>query len=966
MSIFWQSEQHASWPQPNNRRQRRNGQQEVKQQQLQQLETLLLERRASERNLSAPPIQRDDTFDNDEVASRYSGRTSSTFRTNESLFSHRSRVERNRNPQTMGVSVHWLKHGFLKEVQEAGLSERSTIYDIEDLRSNESGVIRRKGQHVVCPIDNQLGSAYVHALGKSKDNVGAANFMLSYVWGYPIGDIVDALWDHCSLQELDPKRTYIWICCLCVNQHRVASNIRSGKEIPFRTFRKLFYSRATAIGHILAMFAPWDKPVYVQRVWTIFEFFTASTDGHNVTVIMPPREKRKMAMLIATKGDHAFLHRLYKALQNTKVEEAEASYESDKTRILQLVERNTKVSEFNAKVNELLRRCVLDSVMRFAVTLDKVDTLAVAKKQDFLTNVGRIILARGEYEDSLEKYTAAVANLKQIGGDNQECTASCYDNIGLMLLKKNDLIGAHKQFSRARRERLNLSSGRSLGHARSKINFGRLSFHQGQYDDAVVRFEVALSILGKNHPETAQVYDALGLVWCKKGDPSGAKWYLYKALNIRKAYLGQSHPATATSRNNIGVALFQQGRYDEAREYHEKALSSRISLLGPDHPDTASSQNDLANCLFHSVQDVDRALQLYRSAYTIRKSSLGTMHPDTKASYESICKVADFHHELGKEFFGAGDSYEAASEEWQRAFEIRSALLGPGHPDTKVSHKNLVHVADFFSRAAGKHLAMQAYDAALRYHQKALKVRKDHLGCDHKMTAMSESKLCSVAKFCFNDGFCKYIESALFNADPKRTTSKGKWSFNGGGSSGGATRPFCQACWTRIERSEPRFLFEPLKFPQTWFYHCTAKCLGAFETSQCRAIDAEKPAKEDAELGFLLQDFLGLNTHKYKSARRTVALPINSRPDDTSSHQLRLARIKQGLHQSSSCEGIHASKVVDRTTMSKNSLLRKREALLRPSIKDTPRLTGSHQLSLRYSACKRQRLVEIDDKISLS
>jgi len=36
--------------------------------------------------------------------------------------------------------------------------------------------------------------------------------------------------------------------------------------VPFEAFRQEFQSRVTSIGHILAMMAPWDCPVYVTRV----------------------------------------------------------------------------------------------------------------------------------------------------------------------------------------------------------------------------------------------------------------------------------------------------------------------------------------------------------------------------------------------------------------------------------------------------------------------------------------------------------------------------------------------------------------------------------------------------------------------------------------------------------------------------------------------------------------------------
>ena len=80
---------------------------------------------------------------------------------------------------------------------------------------------------------------------------------------YSIGHVVDTLVAFCAANDRDPKRTYIWICCLCVNQHRVVENRNSGKDIPPEQFFAEFGDRVTGIGNILAMMAPWNDPAYL-------------------------------------------------------------------------------------------------------------------------------------------------------------------------------------------------------------------------------------------------------------------------------------------------------------------------------------------------------------------------------------------------------------------------------------------------------------------------------------------------------------------------------------------------------------------------------------------------------------------------------------------------------------------------------------------------------------------------------
>ncbi len=160
----------------------------------------------------------------------------------------------------LAPSVHHLQTSFQQQIQDAGLSVDSTVYEIEDLRSKEPGLIRRKGLHVKCPLDGKMGSAYVHTL-EGEDHVGQATYMLSYTWGYKVSDIVQTLLDFCDKNDLDTKRTYVWICALCNNQHRV-----TGEIVPFEEFQRIFSNRVNGIGKILAMMTPWHDPGYLKRV----------------------------------------------------------------------------------------------------------------------------------------------------------------------------------------------------------------------------------------------------------------------------------------------------------------------------------------------------------------------------------------------------------------------------------------------------------------------------------------------------------------------------------------------------------------------------------------------------------------------------------------------------------------------------------------------------------------------------
>ncbi len=172
----------------------------------------------------------------------------------------------------LGVSVHHLCQDFLassieevrnnpREIEKCWkriwpfyqknylLPEDATVYAIKD------AVIKKKGAEMTCPEDGQIGTAYVNCL-EGEDHVGKANVMLSYAWGNKVEDICNALDRHCKENGLNPKRTYIWICCLCNNQHRF------DEEKSFDELEQIFRDKVEGIGNVVSLFSPWDAPIY--------------------------------------------------------------------------------------------------------------------------------------------------------------------------------------------------------------------------------------------------------------------------------------------------------------------------------------------------------------------------------------------------------------------------------------------------------------------------------------------------------------------------------------------------------------------------------------------------------------------------------------------------------------------------------------------------------------------------------
>lgn len=115
-------------------------------------------------------------------------------------------------------------------------------------------VAKPAGLKKKCPRDGEKACAYVDTLTK-RDDVGRANALLSYTWGYKVLSVGAALKRWADRQGYDQKRTYIWICSLCLNQHRIGKKVVSPDELANE-----FGPRVQSIGRILPMLEPWRNP----------------------------------------------------------------------------------------------------------------------------------------------------------------------------------------------------------------------------------------------------------------------------------------------------------------------------------------------------------------------------------------------------------------------------------------------------------------------------------------------------------------------------------------------------------------------------------------------------------------------------------------------------------------------------------------------------------------------------------
>ena len=507
----------------------------------------------------------------------------------------------------LGVSIHCLSTKFMDCVNATpGLDEASKIYEIENLHQDDDdgmGVIRTQSVNTKCPMDGQMGSAYVHT-HTHKDLVGPATIMLSYTWGYQIGQIIDTLQHFCtSNHNLDPKRTYVWICCLCVNQHRVVEKKKRKEDISFDVFQKTFYDRVTSIGHILAMMAPWTAPTYLTRAWCVFELFTANSNGCQITIEMPSTERENFIKGITNDDndidDH--VNKLFDTLSNTSVANASASVPVDLENILKLIQDGIGYKAFDVVINTLLREWVIQLIHDTVKSRTNAFVGGKGEKWNedhvkFLNQVGTLYANIGEYDSALSAFEPILQHNEKINGSDHSSVSVVLNNIALVYEHQGKFEAAMKKYNRALKIDEQNKGKFHVDTALTLTNMAGAVWRQEKYDDALKLLDRALAIqeemLG-DHINTANTLNTIGIILNRQEDYEKAYEIHCRVLKMKEGLLGIDHTSTANTLNNMGLVLKNQAKYDEALGHYKRGLAVYEKVLGVDHPNTVRTQQNI-------------------------------------------------------------------------------------------------------------------------------------------------------------------------------------------------------------------------------------------------------------------------------------------------------------------------------------------------------------------------------------
>eukprot|EP00004_Rigifila_ramosa_P023748 TRINITY_DN6712_c0_g1_i3.p1 TRINITY_DN6712_c0_g1~~TRINITY_DN6712_c0_g1_i3.p1 ORF type:complete len:535 (-),score=115.79 TRINITY_DN6712_c0_g1_i3:80-1684(-) len=458
--------------------------------------------------------------------------------------------------------------------------------------------------------------------------VGRATHFVSCSWDCTCADVFSALNDWF---ERSSRRTavFFWLDVLCTNHH---APVTKTFEWQCSQLKKVI----SATGHVLAVLAPWDRPVCCSDAWRLFEFHAAVQSSTPFSLVAPASET--FGLVEHIKRDPSRSQSVFAQLE-LDFSKARADLPSDAAKIAELVRTTIGVPNLKAALATAVRDW-MTMVVRAAVAPDSSD-------RELLQGAACLLQSFGEYADALRLKSRVLVLCETSVPLDEAAVAAALNNLGLV----------HKLM--------------------------------GKSDEALSLYQRALSIeetaFGPDHLRIATTLNNIAVIFKSQKRVTEAYNFLQRSISITERHVGGSHPSLATALNNLAVVCEELSPAERERlaapapqSLYERALAMNEALLGHHHPDVATDLNNLAQLLqkqgkFHS------ALPLYSRALAIDEQVFGREHP---AVATDLLNLGSLYYDMR--------NFAAARPLFERALAVRTKTLGPNHPETR-SAANFLH-----------------------------------------------------------------------------------------------------------------------------------------------------------------------------------------------------------------------------------------------------------------------------------
>ena len=466
--------------------------------------------------------------------------------------------------------------------------------------------------------------------------VGEATVFVSFAYSMQFSHLISALEVAINTNgEIFHESTYFWFDMLVNDQWHAL-------EHDFDWWSNTFSSAISDIGQTLCIFAPWDAPICLQRVWCLYELKSSK----NISIALSAHEVDSFQERLRYDTSS-----IMKAVSGIYLENAESYMKEDKDRIFEVIERTCGFHDFNAYIIQLLRTWIFDESMKLATKVAKVETYRRLTASEKITTsetlmdlqaAASVILDQGRYEEAKKMYERALDGFSALFNPDHPSTTQCKIDLSVCLSKLGDFEEA-LSLCQAAIDAYNAMLGpdsivtlRTIG-TRASIYSAKEDLNEAKKDyEHVIH---GLEMYPNEEQLKIVITSGLANVLRDLDDLSTAlknyEWVLAREVQMH----GPRHPSTLTTMSNMAILQQDIGEFELAQKLYVVVLEGREETLGVDNLDTLIVLNNYAG-LLDEMGDFEKAVPMYERALAGKLKLLGPDNPSTNITLENLkaCK----------------------------------------------------------------------------------------------------------------------------------------------------------------------------------------------------------------------------------------------------------------------------------------------------------------------------------------
>ncbi len=307
------------------------------------------------------------------------------------------------------------------------------------------------------------------------------------------------------------------------------------------------------------------------------------------------------------------------------------------------------------------------------------------------------LLGEKKFDHAIERVKALQAGFK----DNDQLALPERERVLDFITGIYAYTGRSEMVERYLKELLENEENRRF---RAKLinSLGEIAHYNNRLEEAEKDYREALSIreeiYGKEHPEVAESYNNLAVLYQHQGDYQNAEKYLLKTIEINESSLSKKSNDLVYNLQNLGILYRDWGKYARAKEYLHKARD--ICELNKSNSSFRLNVLNEIGVLHWETGNYEEALEHFKKVLKGREKKLGKDHD---LYLESLNNLAHTYMRTG--------DYENSERQFQEIFKMenlgrfsetlyKKALIN--HSELNIQMNRLVEAEETLLRLSGK------------------------------------------------------------------------------------------------------------------------------------------------------------------------------------------------------------------------------------------------------------------------